>query len=359
MPEPAASPDASSSERMRSVHAPELPRLVEERVLLPSESVLCYGCGRGVDVAWLKTRKFRAHGFDPYPPFGYSAEPTGTFDVVLLVYLLTRLKTDENRRAVLGKAFRHVRPGGRMVILTRNWRRLAGLAGMTDRESGITYVQNLLQDCDIFDWQIVDFGEPQGVLGLAARRPGGHEPRNAITWVETPEAIDAACAAFSREPRIGLDVETTLEEPRELCTIQLGGVNQTYIIDAQVVSDWSPIRAILENERVEKVIHNAQFETEMFAKKGIRIRNVFDTLPASRKKHRRGVDGGHKLGEVCARELGIYLDKSLQTSDWTTRPLSPAQIKYAALDAEVLLDLYRVFNPPKPHETLSLFPGDA
>lgn len=355
MPEPAAKMDATPPGRIRSHHAPELLRLVESRVLLPSEKVLCFGCGRGVDVAWLRTRKFRVEGYDPYPPFGYSNEPAGKFDAVLLVYLLTRLKSDENRRTTLARAFRHVRPGGRIVIVTRNWLRLAAAAGQLGSDAAVEYVKSLAADCEVVDWQTLDFGSESGVLGLCGRRPGGHEPRNPVEWVDTPEAAAAACERLLHEPRVGLDVETTLDEPRQICTIQLAARDRTYILDAIAISDWSPIKAVLENENVEKLIHNAQFEGDLFAKRTIKIRNVFDTLPASRKKHKRGTDGGHKLGEVCARELGVYLDKTLQTSDWTKRPLSPEQIKYAALDAEVLLELYRVFNPPKPPETLSLF----
>lgn len=355
MPEPAAKMETAPPGRIRSEHAPELPRLVESRALLPSEKVLCFGCGRGVDVAWLRARKFRVQGYDPYPPFGYASEPAGLFDAVLLVYLLTRLKSDETRRTTLARAFRFVRPGGRIVIVTRNWIRLAADAGQLGREAAIEYVKHLAADCEIVDWQTLDFGGESGVLGLCGRRPGGHEPRNPVEWVDMPEAVAAACKRLLREPSVGLDVETTLDEPRQICTIQLAARDHTYIIDAIALSEWNPIKALLEDERVEKLIHNAQFEEELFAKRGIRIRNVFDTLPASRKKHKRGTDGGHKLGEVCARELGVYLDKTLQTSDWTQRPLTPEQIKYAALDAEVLLELHRVFNPPKPPETLSLF----
>ena len=38
-------------------------------------------------------------------------------------------------------------------------------------------------------------------------------------------------------------------------------------------------------------------------------------------------------------QLGVSLDKSLQCSSWGARPLSPEQLKYAALDAAVLLML--------------------
>ena len=43
--------------------------------------------------------------------------------------------------------------------------------------------------------------------------------------------------------------------------------------------------------------------------------------------------------------LGQSLDKTLQTSDWAARPLSAAQVEYAAADAAVLLDLLRALIP--------------
>ena len=45
------------------------------------------------------------------------------------------------------------------------------------------------------------------------------------------------------------------------------------------------------------------------------------------------------LKHVVERWLGRSVDKTLQCSDWDARPLSAAQIQYAATDAAVLLDL--------------------
>jgi ribonuclease D len=49
---------------------------------------------------------------------------------------------------------------------------------------------------------------------------------------------------------------------------------------------------------------------------------------------------------VCERELGVSLDKGEQTSDWGRRPLDAEQIRYAALDAEVLLGLFDRLGDP-------------
>ncbi len=341
----------------RTEGAPALQKLAESRLIDSHDRMLCYGCGYGADVSWLRARKFHVQGYDPHPPFGFSELPAGKFDWVFLIYLMSRLKTEEQRRAAITRAAGYVRPGGYLAIVTRHWAQWAAGSGLEGREGALAYFRGLL-DAAIFDEaKVADFETDDRAVCLLFRRSGIYQPRHPVEWIADQETMDAVCTLLRGEPILALDVETTLGEPRTLCTIQLGIAGRTYVIDALAMKDLRAVQRLLEDSAVEKIIHNAQFEEQMFAKHGIRIHNVFDTLIVSRKKHRKGVEGGHKLDDVCERELGIYLDKTLQTSDWTTRPLSPAQLAYAAVDAEVLVDLYRAFTPPKPPETLSLF-GD-
>ena len=46
------------------------------------------------------------------------------------------------------------------------------------------------------------------------------------------------------------------------------------------------------------------------------------------------------LRHACAALLGVELNKAQQTSDWEHRPLTEAQLVYAATDAAVLPLLY-------------------
>ena len=69
---------------------------------------------------------------------------------------------------------------------------------------------------------------------------------------------------------------------------------------------------------------------------------VFDTMVESRRIRPEALDG-HTLAKVCDRELGASLDKSQQTSNWSRRQLDSEQLRYAALDAEVLLTLHHRF----------------
>lgn len=63
--------------------------------------------------------------------------------------------------------------------------------------------------------------------------------------------------------------------------------------------------------------------------------------------------GGHTLAAVCRRELDKVLDKTHQTSDWTRRPLTDAQVAYAALDVEVLVQLFDLFSKIQPELALA------
>src|SRR5690606_38108906 len=105
--------------------------------------------------------------------------------------------------------------------------------------------------------------------------------------------------------------------------------------------------------KVVKVIQNATFERSVLGRYGVPLAGVVDTLRVSRKLRGSKIDGGHSLKAVCARELGIALDKSEQVSDWSQRPLSQRQVAYAALDAEVLLRLYEHFGRPGSTEEAS------
>jgi ribonuclease D len=100
-----------------------------------------------------------------------------------------------------------------------------------------------------------------------------------------------------------------------------------------------------------KVIHNASFERRVLAGVGIALEGVIDTLAVSKKLRGAGILGGHSLAMVCERELGLILDKSEQTSNWAQRPLSAEQLRYAALDAEVLLVLHGRLEGPAQRAT--------
>lgn len=175
--------------------------------------------------------------------------------------------------------------------------------------------------------------------------PVRRDEHRSIIWVRTSAQLTDAVIALTSEPVVGLDVETTLAK-RALCLIQIAGREATYLIDALALPDLEPLRELFASGETAKLIHYAPFEREVLGRQGFTIDSVIDTRELSAQL--RPTAKGHSLREVCARELGLLLDKSEQTGDWTRRPLTESQVTYAALDAEVLLRLFAHFEDVAP-----------
>ena len=181
-------------------------------------------------------------------------------------------------------------------------------------------------------------------LGFAVPAVAGAPatPRNEVQWVDTPAGLRAVSEELLGADVVGLDVETALDFGT-LCLVQIATAQRTYLVDPFAVGDLKPLVDLLNGARPIKVIHNARFERRVLAAVGIALDGVFDTLEASRRARGTDAIGGHSLAMVCERELGIALDKSPQTSNWSRRPLDGDQLRYAALDAEILLALHDRF----------------
>lgn len=175
-------------------------------------------------------------------------------------------------------------------------------------------------------------------------------PRRPFVVLTSATDLTSVVGHLAREPILSLDVETTLYT-QQLCLVQIGTRTQTFIADPLAVPSLEPLRDVLNVRGPTKVIHNASFERRILGECGLEVAEVFDTLRASRDRGPPKVS--HRLEAVCARLLDRSLDKSAQTSDWAARPLSRRQLEYAAVDAEVLIDLYDVLS--KDPRTGSLF----
>jgi DNA polymerase I-like protein with 3'-5' exonuclease and polymerase domains len=154
---------------------------------------------------------------------------------------------------------------------------------------------------------------------------------------------DAACLqtvlpALDESTLIGLDTETTGLDPRasRVRLLSLATDRGVFLIDLFAVpaAELAPVFGLLAEKEVvgHKLLFDLQFLTPLGFTPGI----AHDTMLLSQLLHGpRQAKGFHGLARVAQREIGVSLDKDLQTSDWSG-PLSPEQLAYAAADAAVL-----------------------
>jgi ribonuclease D len=167
-------------------------------------------------------------------------------------------------------------------------------------------------------------------------------PTGRITWryLSDPAQIAEAAEALRRETVIGLDTETYWDAKTNISYVSLAQLSARDgdVIVADVLSAGvEPLRALLEAPEVRMVAHNARFDEAMLRGAGVKTYGLVDTLRMSRMALSLN---SHSLASVSEHLLGLPMDKSLQRSNWRRRPLTRAQIEYAALDARIAILVY-------------------
>ena len=170
-----------------------------------------------------------------------------------------------------------------------------------------------------------------------APRPDFPSPALLTTTAE----LAALCQRLHAEPFVTIDTEFMRERTYwpELCVVQLAGSAEVAIVDAEAPGlDLAPLGALMADPAVTKVFHAARQDIEIFLLKfGDVPRPLFDTQIAAM------VAGfGEQVGydALVAALTGGHIDKAHRFSDWSARPLSPAQIAYAAADVTYLRGVY-------------------
>ncbi len=153
--------------------------------------------------------------------------------------------------------------------------------------------------------------------------------------------LAALCTRLRRLRFVTVDTEFMRERTYwpELCAVQLAGETEVAVVDALAPGlDLAPLGALLADTAVEKVFHAARQDIEIFVLRfGDVPRPLFDTQVAAM------VAGfGDQVGydSLVSALTGGHIDKAHRFSDWSARPLSPAQITYAAADVTHLRGVY-------------------
>jgi len=161
------------------------------------------------------------------------------------------------------------------------------------------------------------------------------------TLITDSATLAALCDRLASETFVTVDTEFMRERTYwpELCVVQLAGTSDVAVVDAQAPGlDLTPLGVLLANPAVTKVFHAARQDVEIFLQLfGAVPAPLFDTQVAAM------VAGfGDQVGydSLVGALTGGHIDKAHRFSDWSVRPLSPAQVAYAAADVTWLRQVY-------------------
>ena len=165
----------------------------------------------------------------------------------------------------------------------------------------------------------------------------------AITLVRTREQLDEALCTLSREALLGFDTEArptfTKGKTSSPALVQLAAEHTVFVIQLVHVPFNDGLAAILANSGIVKAGVAVRDDLKaLMALDPFEPASCTDIAALARAR-------GYKaqgLRSLAAMFLNIRVSKSVQCSNWEKPTLTPRQIAYAATDAWVSRELYKV-----------------
>ncbi len=159
------------------------------------------------------------------------------------------------------------------------------------------------------------------------------------TLIEDDRALERLLEDLDGERVVAIDTEADgFHSYREnVCLVQVTAGERDYIIDPLAEVDLHGLGEVLADPKRIKLFHDSEFDVLILKRDfGFSFAALFDTRVAA------AILGSKSpgLASVLHDHFGVELDKSMQRSDWSKRPLSPEQISYARLDTHYLVELY-------------------
>ncbi|MGK0673505.1 MAG: ribonuclease D [Halothiobacillaceae bacterium] len=165
-----------------------------------------------------------------------------------------------------------------------------------------------------------------------------------IRTIDTPEGLHALAAVLADTAVLALDTEFLRERTYrpQLCLVQLATASTAACLDPFALDDLQPLAERLTDPTQTKVLHAAGQDLEVLHQRlGILPAPLFDTQIAA------ALCGlGEQIGyaTLIERLFGVQLEKAHGRTDWSRRPLSHEQLRYALEDVHYLPEAHAILE---------------
>jgi len=162
-----------------------------------------------------------------------------------------------------------------------------------------------------------------------------------MTVITDSDALARFCARQMGSSFVAVDTEFMRERTYWpiLCLVQIAGPEEAAAIDALAPGvDLTPLLTLMADESTLKVFHAARQDIEIFVNlSGTVPRPLFDTQVAAMVC---GFGDAASYETLVGKLAQASLDKSSRFTDWSRRPLTERQIRYALADVVYLRTVY-------------------
>lgn len=154
-------------------------------------------------------------------------------------------------------------------------------------------------------------------------------------------ALEAFCRGLAGAPYVTVDTEFMRDKTYwpQLCLVQLAGPTGAVAVDPLAQGmDLAPLYTLMADPAILKVFHAARQDIEIFYNATGKVpAPIFDTQVAAMVC---GFGESASYETLAAKLASAHIDKTSRFTDWSHRPLTERQLKYAIADVTHLRLVY-------------------
>ena len=151
-------------------------------------------------------------------------------------------------------------------------------------------------------------------------------------YIDNNDDLIRCCLALQDSSVLSVDTEFVRERTfyPQPGLIQVSDGNNISLIDPNTCDNLQPFFDLLESPNIKIVMHSSSEDIELFYSMGCSvIRNLFDTQIAASWL---GMGQSLSLQKIVEHYETVVIEKQHSRTDWLKRPLTEAQLEYAAID---------------------------
>ena len=163
-----------------------------------------------------------------------------------------------------------------------------------------------------------------------------------IQYIDTPDQLAKLCEQIKKETWLALDTEFLREKTYypKFCLLQIATPEWVACVDPIALPKLDALFEALYNPAIVKVFHSCRQDLEIFFQWTGKLPSpIFDTQVAAPLL---GFQDNPGYAMLVSSLLSVNLNKAHTRADWSKRPLTEAELEYAADDVIYLCQIYQI-----------------